>query len=111
MAADNTTQAADCVPRVPFGAGSSATLSCGTLWEALKYEKRIETAYTNFATWFLEGRGWGDLPNGTPLYWVTPYQDLQARQVPTSKLYGAGPSSNPSNAAGSATTVAGTYGY
>ena len=111
MAADNTTPATDCVPRVPFGAGSTATLSCGTLWEALKYEKRIETAYTNFATWFLEGRGWGDLPNGTPLYWVTPYQDLQARKVPTSKLYGAGPSSNPSNAAGSATTVVGTYGY
>lgn len=111
MPANNTTCATDGVPRVPNGAGPTATLACGTLFEALKYEKRIETAYTHFAAWFLDGRGWGDLANGTPLYWATPYQDLQARGVPIAKLYGTGPASNPSNAAGSATSVNGTYGY
>ena len=31
-----------CVPKMPQG----STVTCGNLWEALKYEKRIETAYT-----------------------------------------------------------------
>jgi hypothetical protein len=113
MAADGSGTAPDCVPRVPltnYGL-SSATLGCGTLWEALKYEKRMETAYTHFAAWFLDSRGWGDLPIGTPLYWATPYQDLQARGKPASALYGTGPSNNPSNAANSATAAVGTYGY
>src|SRR6185436_8338274 len=87
--------AADGVPKVPSGSGPSATLTCGGLWEALKYEKRIETAYTHFAAWFLDGRGWGDLPNGTPLYWHTPYQDLQSRGYALNALYGAGPTSGP----------------
>lgn len=111
MAANNTTPAADCVPRVPNGAGPAATLSCGTLWEAIKYEKRIETAYTHFAAWFFDGRGWGDLAKDTPLYWATPYQDLQARGKALNQLYGTGPATNPSNAVGSVTTTVGTYGY
>jgi len=105
------TLATDCVPRVPFGAGTTATLSCGTLWEALKYEKRIETAFTHFAAWFIDSRGWGDLPKDTPLYWATPYQDVLARGKAISSLYGTGPSTNPSNAVGSAAAALGTYGY
>jgi hypothetical protein len=114
MASNNTTPAADCVPRVPTGVGygtASATLVCGTLWEALKYEKRIETAYTHHAAWFLDSRGWGDLPKDTPLYWATPYQDLQARGKALNALYGTGPATNPSNAPGSAAATVGTYGY
>jgi hypothetical protein len=56
----------------------------------MKYEKRIETAYTHFAPWFLDNRGWGDMPEGTPLHWATPYQDLQARQKPIYSIGGAG---------------------
>jgi hypothetical protein len=114
MASDNTTPAADCVPRIPTGVAygtAGATLTCGTLWEALKYEKRIETAYTHHSAWFLDGRGWGDLPKDTPLYWATPYQDLQARGKALNALYGTGPNTNPSNAPGSAPTTVGTYGY
>lgn len=76
-----------CVPKVPSG----STISCGNLWEALKYEKRIETAYTAYANWYLDNRGWGDLSEGTPLFWAVPYQDLQARGVPLASIYGAGP--------------------
>lgn len=86
---DNSTPVpggANCVPKVPNG----ATVSCGNLWEALKYEKRIETAYVAYAPWYLDGRGWGDLSEGTPLFWAVPYQDLQARGYLTSAIYGAG---------------------
>ncbi|HVZ47444.1 MAG TPA: hypothetical protein VG916_01560, partial [Gemmatimonadaceae bacterium] len=81
---------AACVPKVPQ-APSYNTVGCGTLWDALKYEKRIETAYTHYNSWFLDGRGWGDLPEGVPLFWAVPYQDLQARGYAVSQLYGAGP--------------------
>ncbi len=75
-----------CVPKVPSG----STVSCGNLWEALKYEKRIETAYTHYSPWFLDHRGWGDLPQNTPLFWAVPYQDLQARGTAVSAIYGTG---------------------
>lgn len=80
---------ADCVPKVPVGPDFT-TIACGTLWEALKYEKRIETAYTSYVPWYLDGRGWGDLPEGTPLYWAVPYQDIQARGRPLANIYGTG---------------------
>jgi hypothetical protein len=81
---------ANCVPKVPVGP-SFTTVACGNLWDALKYEKRIETAYTHYAPWFLDGRGWQELPKDTPLFWAVPYQDLQARGTPLEGLYGAGP--------------------
>lgn len=72
-----------CVPRVPVNASPNGggTTQCGDLMEALKYEKRLETSQTHFMAWFIEGRGWGDLPQGTPVDWATPYQDLQARRL------------------------------
>jgi hypothetical protein len=60
------------------------------MFEALKYEKRIETAFTHFAAWFLDSRGWGDLPENTAVFWAVPYQDLQARGYSLDKIYGAG---------------------
>jgi hypothetical protein len=95
-----------CVPKVPVG--NFTTVACGTMWDALKYEKRIETAYITFAPWFLDGRGWGELPRGTPLYWATPYQDLQARGKAIADLYGTG--IGPGNAANSA-AGASVYGW
>jgi hypothetical protein len=77
-----------CVPRVPTG--PTGPLVCGDLWEALKYEKRIETAYTHFAPWYFDGRRWDDLPKDTPLWWPVPYQELQARGRPIEALYGTG---------------------
>lgn len=80
---------ANCVPKVPVAPFN--VVACGNLWDALKYEKRIETAYTHYAPWFLDGRGWGELPKDTPLFWAVPYQDLQARGTPLNAIYGAGP--------------------
>jgi hypothetical protein len=85
-----TGTAPTCVPKVP---GAGGVVSCGDLWEALKYEKRIETAYTHYAPWFLDSRRWNDLPKDTPLFWPVPYQDLQARGRSVAQLYGTGPGS------------------
>ena len=96
----------DCVPRVPLpapqqGAGSPGT-KCGDMFEALKWEKRMEAAYTHFAPWFIDMRGWGDLPQGTGLHWAVPYQDLQVRLHPNYSAGGGLPGSS---------AALGTYGW
>jgi hypothetical protein len=90
---------AECVPRVPTPAGPT---QCGNILEAMKWEKRLETAYTSYGAWFFDGRGWGDLPIGTALYWPVPVQDLNARGIPTYNIGGEG---RPGGATES------TYGY
>ena len=94
----------ECVPKVPVGPNFNV-VACGNMMEALKYEKRIETAYTHFAGWFLDMRGWGDLPAGTGVHYAVPYQDLQSRQRPASAIYSTGGGNNPGSAA------KGTYGW
>jgi len=58
-----------CVPQMPDG-------SCGDLWEALKYEKRIELYHTSFGMEFFDDRGWGDLVEGTLLHLPIPGSEL-----------------------------------
>ena len=102
--ADGGITGAGCIPEIPVAAvnGGGGTVVCAGaapahtnapnrgIFEAMKYEKRLETIQTGFAAWFLDGRGWGDLPEGTPLEWAVPYQDLQARQKPIYSILGAG---------------------
>jgi hypothetical protein len=78
---------AQCVPRVPLPGGGT---TCGSLMEAMKWEKRMETAYTSWGAWFFDARGWGDLIVGTALQWPTPVNDLNARGLPTYNLGGLG---------------------
>ncbi|MEA2764145.1 MAG: hypothetical protein QOK07_549 [Gemmatimonadaceae bacterium] len=68
-----------CVPRVPQPPNYTST-ACGSVFEALKWEKRLETSFTGYAQWFLDARGWGDLAEGTVLEWPVPWQELYARQ-------------------------------
>src|SRR5213594_189230 len=82
-----------CVPRVPDAASPSRPYTkskCGNIWDALKWEYRMETAYTGYGMWFFAARGWGDLPVGTAVSWPAPYQELQVRQVPIYGLGGVG---------------------
>ncbi len=97
---------ANCVPKVPVAPFN--VVACGNLWDALKYEKRIETAYTHYSPWFLDGRGWGELPKDTPLFWAVPYQDLQSRGKGLGDIYGAGPGVG--NAANSVAALS-VYGW
>lgn len=73
--------AANCVPRVPQ-APSYTTTACGNIMEAMKYEKRMETAFTGYLVWYADSRGWGDLVQGTIVEWPVPYQEMQARYLP-----------------------------
>jgi hypothetical protein len=67
-----------CVPRIPAAPNYTST-TCGTVWEAMKWEKRLETSFTGYAQWFLDSRGWGDLTEGTVVEWPVPWQELYAR--------------------------------
>lgn len=72
-----------CVPRIPDAAAAAGAYKgskCGNVWEAMKWEYRMETMYTGYGMWYFAGRGWGDLPQGTALYWPVPYQEMDARR-------------------------------
>jgi hypothetical protein len=74
----STPMSNDCVPRVPQPPAYNTT-ACGTVFEAMKWEKRVETNLIGYGQWFIDSRGWGDLTTGTPLEWPVPYQELFAR--------------------------------
>jgi hypothetical protein len=107
---DNTTPVPGgtaCVPRVPVppatpGAFDQYTTVCGNMMEALKYEKRMETAYTSVARWWLDGRGWNDLVEGTAVQYPVPRQEMNARQKQPYPLGGVG---------GVGGAPRGTYGF
>ncbi len=67
---------ASCTPRVPV---SATTTACGSVLEAMKYEKRMESAFTGYSQWFIDNRGWGDLVAGTPIEWPVPVQEMNSR--------------------------------
>jgi hypothetical protein len=83
---------ASCVPRVPSPPNYTTT-SCGTLLEAMKWEKRMELAYNYLGAWFFDSRGWGDLVKDTPLEYPVPVPELDARLKSYYNLGGGGPSS------------------
>jgi hypothetical protein len=72
--------ATSCVPRTPTG--PNGAVECGSLLEAMKWEKRLETIFTGYAQWFIDSRGWNDLPYETPTMWPVPYQEMDARLQP-----------------------------
>lgn len=90
-----------CVPQVPQ-APAFATVGCGTILEAMKWEKRMETAMTGYMQWFVDSRGWGDLIEGTALHWPVPNGEMDSRVQPFYNLGGIG---------GKAAAPKGTYGF
>jgi hypothetical protein len=92
--------AANCVPRVPQPPAFTST-ACGTILEAMKYEKRMETAFQTYGGWFFDSRGWGDLPVNTATQYPVPFEELDARGHGFYDLGGGGSSS----------AAKGTYGF
>jgi hypothetical protein len=82
--------APNCVPRRISGA-------CGNLWDALRYEKRIETLGLTGGLPFYDGRGWGTLVQNTMIHFPMPVVDIElllgADQIYT--FGGGGPGSAP----------------
>ena len=62
--------APNCTPRRING-------DCGNLWDALRYEKRIETLGLSAGLAYYDGRGWGVLVEGTMLNFPMPVVDLE----------------------------------
>jgi hypothetical protein len=59
-----------CVPRTAAG-------NCGTLLDAIRYERQIEQAGTFGDYMWMDRRGWGTLPKGTPLHLPIPGEQLE----------------------------------
>lgn len=99
--------ATGCVPKAPtLIADGTGTVACGTIMEAMKWEKRLETQWTAPYAWYIDARGWGDLPVNTATMWPTPYQEIDTRQLfapapsYTSSYGGGGPNSAATNTYG-----------
>ena len=92
---DGVPDAPDCVPRLPNG-------QCGNLMEALKWEKRLETWLEVFGGWYFDGRGWGDLLQGTPIQFPIPAKERNTLGQSINTYGGVG---------GVGGAPIGTYGY
>ncbi len=97
----NATDAAaantSCVPKLP-------NTQCGNLLEMLKWEVRMETMYKglHMASWYFNGRGWGDLPEGVALQLPVPGREMELLGLPNYTFGGPG---------GEFAAPIGTYGY
>jgi hypothetical protein len=58
-----------CVPRKMNG-------QCGSLWDALRYEKRVEGAGVSGVTAFFDARGWQELPQYSFVHMPVPGREL-----------------------------------
>jgi hypothetical protein len=81
---------AACVPHVPSLTGTTWSTSCGTIMEAMKWEYRMETMFVSYVSQWYSGRGWGDLPEGTPVHWPVPYQEMDTRRQAFYNMGGVG---------------------
>jgi hypothetical protein len=77
-----------CTPRKNNG-------DCGSLWDALRYEKSIETLGTEgYISWW-DRRGWQGLIEGTEVHWPMPLEDQELLQIPVYSAGGGQPGSAP----------------
>jgi hypothetical protein len=79
-------QASNCVPKRWDG-------TCGDLWDAFIYEKRLETYGTAIA--FFDARGWGCLLEGTPIQLPIPSTQLDIMRKPDYTFGGTGAGAAP----------------
>ncbi len=77
-----------CVPRKDDG-------TCGDLWDALMYEKRIDLFPLEPAISYYDQRGWGKLLRGTPLHFPVHGRELETLGLPIYTFGGSGPGSAP----------------
>jgi hypothetical protein len=71
-----------CVPRKTTGA-------CGSLWDALRYEKRIEGMGVDGQVSYLDARGWNTLAENSFVQFPIPGRELEIQRLPI-YTYGGG---------------------
>lgn len=77
-----------CVPKRDDG-------TCGDLFDALQYEKRIDLFPTEALIAFADARGWGKLISGTPLHFPVHGRELELLGFPYYTIGGGGAGSAP----------------
>lgn len=77
-----------CVPRKLSGA-------CGSLWDALRYEKGIEGLGVSGVIRFMDARGWQMLPENTIIHLPVPGRELGVLKQPLYTFGGGGEGSAP----------------
>lgn len=75
-------QSDTCVPQTMDG--------CGSLWDALKWEKQIETHLLSSGIPYWDDRRWGDLESGTAVHFPIPGSELQVLQKEIYTFGGSG---------------------
>lgn len=80
---DGPPDAAGCVPRKQNG-------DCGSLWDALRYEKGVEMVGVNGVTAFFDARGWQTLPQFTFIHLPVPGRELGTLQLENYTFGGPG---------------------
>jgi hypothetical protein len=83
VTATGVTDAADCVPRTRTGA-------CGSLMDAIHYERRIELYGVDGMRAWVDNRGFGWLREGNPIHFPVPGRELEALGVPIYTYGGVG---------------------
>ncbi|MDP2955714.1 MAG: hypothetical protein Q8N53_04780 [Longimicrobiales bacterium] len=66
---------------------------CGSLWDALRYEKRVEGLGTDAGVAHWDARGWGAFVINTPLHYPIPGNQLELMGIPEYTTGGGGYSS------------------
>jgi hypothetical protein len=79
---------AGCVPRKTTGA-------CGGLWDALRYEKRIEGAGVDGQVAFWDARGWNTLAQNSFIQFPIPGRELEIQRQSIYTYGGGGAGSAP----------------
>jgi hypothetical protein len=71
------------------------TTACGSLWDALRWEKRIEGLGIDPNVAFFDARGWGTLVIGTPVHMPIPAREIETLALPPYTFGGGGVGSAP----------------
>ncbi len=77
-----------CVPRQLDG-------DCGSLWDALRHEKKMEGLGVSGVIAFFDARGWQELPENTMLHLPVPGAELATLRLPLYTFGGGGEGSAP----------------
>lgn len=78
---------AGCVPRKLNG-------TCGSLWDALRHEKKIEGVGVSGVIGYFDARGWGALPANTMVHLPVPGRELATLRRPIYTFGGGGAGSS-----------------
>lgn len=71
----------NCTPRKLNGVNGQPG-ECGSLWDAYRYEKRMEGAGVDAGIAYWDGRGWGTLVENTPIHFPFPGNQLEILGIP-----------------------------